>query len=149
MLGSVRTENTDKRRCWVDQQRTSSRVSGALLRCPGICATIIYLLCVGVYFYPLLPEFSTSLLGPPGDNMQDLWNTWYSQKVIDSDATKFFFTRRIHSPEGSSLIYHSFSYTNLILISLIRIVLRLPLNLTVLVTLHNLMLFFSLSSSVL
>jgi hypothetical protein len=112
-------------------------------RYQGIYAGFIYLLCLVVFFHPFLSRLGTSLLGPPGDNMQDFWNTWYSQKIIDSDATEFFFTDSINYPEGSSLIYHSFSYSNLILISMVRLVLRLPLNITVLVILHNLMLILS------
>jgi hypothetical protein len=75
--------------------------------------------------------------------MQDLWNSWYTQKAIESNIENVLFSQTIHYPEGSSLVYHSLSYTNLVLISLIRIALGLPLTLTVLITLNNLMLLTS------
>ena len=109
----------------------------------GILASAVYLLCIAIFFHSFIPDFATSLLGPPEDNLQDLWNTWYSQKVIVSDLRGFYFTHSIHYPEGSSLIYHSFSYSNLFLIFVIRTLLNLSLNINVLIGLHNLMILFS------
>jgi hypothetical protein len=109
----------------------------------GILASAVYLLCIVIYFYPFFPDFVTSLFGPPEDNLQDLWNTWYSQKVIASDLAGFHFTRSINYPEGSSLVYHSFSYTNLFLIFLIRTLLDLSIDINVLIGLNNFMIFLS------
>jgi hypothetical protein len=59
-------------------------------------------------FAPELDGLSTSLLGPPEDNLQDFWNSWYA--ATGAHAGNFFFTHLIRFPEGVSLIYHSFAY---------------------------------------
>jgi hypothetical protein len=59
-------------------------------------------------FAPILSQMSTALLGPPEDNLQDFWNSWYA--TTGHGAGDFFFTRLIRFPEGVSLVYHSFAY---------------------------------------
>jgi len=109
----------------------------------GLKASTVYIFCIAAYYYPLLPRFKDSLLGPPEDNQQDLWNTWYSQKYIISDFRALFFTDTINYPEGSSLTHHSFSHSNLVFISIIRALFQLPLDSQVLVLLNNLMILLS------
>ena len=58
-------------------------------------------------FWQVLPHLSSSLLGPPEDNLQDFWNSWYAAK---GHQGAFFFTHLIRAPEGVSLYYHSFAY---------------------------------------
>jgi hypothetical protein len=58
-------------------------------------------------FWQVLPHLATALLGPPEDNLQDFWNSWYAAQ---GHAGGFFFTRLIRAPEGVSLYYHSFAY---------------------------------------
>jgi len=60
-----------------------------------------------LYFRQVLPDLSSALIGPPEDNLQDFWNSWYAVQPHDNG---FFFTRLIRAPEGVSLIYHSFAY---------------------------------------
>jgi hypothetical protein len=86
---------------------------------------------------------STHLIGPPEDNMQDYWNSWYSQVTLDKDPASFFRTELIFYPEGTTLYYHSLSYSNIALISLIRKALFLPISPGVLVSLQNLLILLS------
>jgi len=60
-----------------------------------------------LFFRQVLPDLSSALIGPPEDNLQDFWNSWYAVQPHDNG---FFFTRLIRAPEGVSLIYHSFAY---------------------------------------
>ena len=58
-----------------------------------------------VVFRPWLTHFSTVLIGPPEDNMQDFWNVWYTVR-----ARHFFETALVRFPEGALLNFHSFCY---------------------------------------
>ena len=58
-------------------------------------------------FWQVLPHLAATLLGPPEDNLQDFWNSWYAAQGHEGG---FFFTRLIRAPEGTSLYYHSFAY---------------------------------------
>lgn len=60
-----------------------------------------------LFFRQAVPDLSSVLIGPPEDNLQDFWNSWYA---VQSHDQGFFFTRLIRAPEGVSLIYHSFAY---------------------------------------
>jgi hypothetical protein len=61
-----------------------------------------------IFFLQLLPFLHSSLIGPPEDNMQDFWNTWYT--AVADRGGSFFYTNLIKFPEGTSLYYHSFAY---------------------------------------
>ena len=67
-----------------------------------------FTLLTAVLFWPWLPHLSTILLGPPEDNLQDFWNTWYA--AVAADYHHFFFTALIRYPEGTALNYQSFAY---------------------------------------
>jgi hypothetical protein len=58
-------------------------------------------------FWPQLGHLSSALLGPPEDNMQDFWNSWY---VLQPHPDGLLFTRMIRAPEGTPLTYHSFAW---------------------------------------
>ena len=77
---------------------------------PGIflLVSLLYLLTIALYFHPYFSNFTGALIGPPEDNMQDFWNTWYSQITLDKDPTAFFHTNIIKYPEGTPLYYHCF-----------------------------------------
>ena len=102
-----------------------------------------YLVCIIIFFYPSFHNFTSALIGPPEDNMQDFWNTWYSQISFESHPFSLFHTNLLFYPEGVSLVYHSFAYPNLFLIFAIRKILFLPLTIATLVGMHNLMLLVS------
>src|SRR5579871_655587 len=60
-----------------------------------------------LFFWQVLPHLSSALLGPPEDNLQDFWNSWYWAQGHEGSP---FFTRLIRAPEGAALYYHSFAY---------------------------------------
>jgi hypothetical protein len=70
-----------------------------------------------LFFHSWLGHLSSALIGPPEDNMQDYWNTWYA--ALAGDPGQFFFTTLIRFPEGTPLVYHSFAYPQVLLIALL------------------------------
>jgi hypothetical protein len=65
-----------------------------------LISTLLYCGVTAVFFHHNLPLLTTELIGPPEDNMQDLWNTWYSQQLSSLDVRDWFFTNRLFYPEG-------------------------------------------------
>jgi len=102
-----------------------------------LLASAVYLLCMLPYFLAYLPYLTTSLIGPPIDNMQDFWNTWYSQRVWDAGGHGFFYTHLVRYPEGVALYYHTFAYSDLAVIFLIRKLFHLSTDIPVLLGLQN------------
>src|SRR5215471_1409121 len=121
----------------------SRESAGYLTTAGGFWAGAVYLVCICLYFSWTFPDFTNSLLGPPEDNLQDLWNTWYSQKLLPFHLRGFYFTRSIRYPEGATLIYQSFSYSNLLLIYVIRSLFGLSSSINALVGLNNVMILLS------
>src|SRR5690349_19704586 len=70
-----------------------------------------------IFFWQWVPYLNSALIGPPEDNMQDFWNTWYA--AIAGNFNSFFFTDLIRFPEGTELYYHSFAYPKVFIIALI------------------------------
>jgi hypothetical protein len=54
------------------------------------------------------------LPGPPEDNLQDFWNTWYAASQIRGPGD-LFYTDLIKFPEGTALYYHSFAYPKILI----------------------------------
>lgn len=106
-------------------------------------AGLIYLLVIVIFFHVYFGSFSTALIGPPEDNMQEFWNTWYMQTKLDADPSGLLHTDKIFYPEGASLVYHSFSYPNLVAIYLVRCVVGLGTDVGTLIFLHNFFLLIS------
>ena len=54
----------------------------ALLK--GIAVFLIvlagYTAMTALFFWQALPHLSSALLGPPEDNLQDFWNSWYARQ---------------------------------------------------------------------
>jgi hypothetical protein len=70
-----------------------------------------------ILFWQWMPLLHSALIGPPEDNMQDFWNTWYASVAMKPDG--FFFTNMIRFPEGTPLFYHSFAYPKVFAIALL------------------------------
>ncbi len=68
----------------------------------------IFALATALVFWPSIAHLHTALVGPPEDNMQDFWNTWYA--AVGRDPGHFFATRLLRFPQGTSLVYQSFAY---------------------------------------
>lgn len=108
-----------------------------------LAVSFIYLTAIVLFFHVYFGTFSTVLIGPPEDNMQDFWNTWYSQTKLDTDPGGFFYTNNLLYPEGTSLLYHSFSYPNLAVMYLVRHIFGLGSDINTLISLHNFFLLIS------
>jgi hypothetical protein len=61
-----------------------------------------------IFFWPWMAHPGAALIGPPEDNLQDFWNSWYAAAAPKPHG--FFFTDIIRYPEGMKLTYHSFAY---------------------------------------
>ena len=105
--------------------------------------TALYLVVIFAFFYPYVSHFSTHLIGPPEDNMQDLWNTFYAIATLDTNPTGFFFTDTIKYPEGTSLYYQSFAYPHIFIIWIIHRLFSIQNSLENLIPLQNAMLILS------
>jgi hypothetical protein len=98
-----------------------------------------FVLITAVLFKPWIEYISTILIGPPTDNMQDFWNSWYA--AVAANRHEFFFTKLIRFPEGTSLQYHSFCYLQVFAVAVITEI--IGLNRATLISVHNLTLLFS------
>jgi len=103
----------------------------------------VYIVCIVIFFYPCLPSLATHLLGPPADNMQDLWNLWYSQIALNNDPFTFFKTNLIFYPEGASLTHHTLSYSNLFIAFVLLKIVPVAQSINTLVVMQNMMLLMS------
>jgi hypothetical protein len=75
----------------------------------------VYALLTLIYFYPMLQTFTRAMIGPASDNMACLWTlSWGSTHLFSSPGT----LRQVDVlfyPEGSSFLYHAWSFYNLYL----------------------------------
>ena len=78
---------------------------------------LLFIVVTAILFWQWMPYLHSALLGPPEDNMQDFWNTWYA--AVASNPDHFFFTNLIQFPEGTPLYYHSFAYPKVLAIAAI------------------------------
>lgn len=85
-----------------------------------LAAGILYLSFTLLSFYPCLKSINTSLIGPPEDNMYYFWNMWWADKAVAEPARSLSFSNYIFYPEGSSLLYHFYSFYNLFLSVILR-----------------------------
>ncbi len=84
----------------------------SVLRFAGVMA--LFTLLTGLIFWPWMAHLSAALIGPPEDNMQDFWNSWYA--AVAHDPRHFFYTNLIRFPEGAVLNYHSFAYAQILVL---------------------------------
>jgi hypothetical protein len=100
---------------------------------------LLFTVVTVIFFWQWIPDLHWALIGPPGDNMQDFWNTWYAAVATSPDH--FFFTELIRFPEGTPLHYHSFAYPKVFAIALLSKV--VGGDTTILILLQNLSLLVS------
>jgi hypothetical protein len=81
-------------------------------------AFLIYALLTVAFFYRVVPHINSQLIGPPEDNMQHVWDLWFARNAAGG-TSGFLHTTRIFYPEGTSLLFHPFSWFNLLLASTI------------------------------
>jgi hypothetical protein len=116
-------------------QRSARRRTAAVAALQLVGLLAVYTVLAAVAFRSWLPHLDAALIGPPEDNMQDLWNTWYAA-VGHGAGQPFFFTRLLRFPEGTSLYLHAFAYPKVVAVALIARV--LGTDLPTLVLLQNL-----------
>lgn len=109
----------------------------------NLAVSFIYLIIIVLFFHVYFVSFSTALIGPPEDNMQELWATWYSQTTLDTDPSAFFYTKYLSYPQGTSLLYYPFSHPNYVAMYIVRYVLGLGSDINTFIFLYN---FFQLIS---
>ena len=87
-------------------------------RTTGLFWSVLVFFCVValVFFGRWLPHLAHALIGPPEDNLQDFWNTWYAAAGKGAD---FFHTRLIRFPGGTDLHYESFAYPQVFAVALL------------------------------
>lgn len=105
-----------KSRIFSNQEGPAKRVSMRYFTAVGG----LYLSITALFFYPTFPFLNNCLIGPPSDNMLQFWNIWWINKVLTKPGLHFLFTNCIFYPEGGSLLYHPFSFYNLVLAAAMR-----------------------------
>ena len=58
---------------------------------------LLFTLVTTIFFWHWVQYLNSALIGPPEDNMQDFWNTWYTAVARNPDH--FFFTDLIRFPD--------------------------------------------------
>ena len=100
---------------------------------------LLFTAATAIFFWQWMPYLHSALIGPPEDNMQDFWNTWYV--AVARIPGRFFFTDLIRFPEGTPLYYHSFAYPKLAVIALLSKI--MGVDTSSLILQHNLSLLIS------
>jgi len=116
----------------------STGVVGHTLRL-GLVA-LVYTALTVFAFRNFIPHVGSTLIGPPEDNMQDFWNTWYAASQVRT-FHDLGYTNLLGHPEGMTLYYHSFSYPKLAVAMIFGAL--FGAHLTHLVVLENLLLVIS------
>lgn len=116
----------------------SAEAVGPMVRL-GVVVLVYAALTVFV-FRSFIPHLGSILIGPPEDNMQDFWNTWYAASQVRT-IHDLGYTNLIRHPEGMTLYYHSFAYPKLVIAVIFGAV--FGTRLTDLVVLENLLLVIS------
>lgn len=85
----------------------------------GECLTVFLLFAlITIFFFgPALPHLTQSLIGPPEDNLNDFWNSWYA--AVAADHAHFFETNLVRYPDGTPLFFHDFAYPVLFVLVLL------------------------------
>jgi hypothetical protein len=92
-----------------------ARTTAALAECLGLLA--LFTFATAILLRHWLPHLDAALIGPPEDNMQDLWSTWYA--AVGRQPGQFFRTDLLRFPEGTSLHLHAFAYPKVVAIALL------------------------------
>ncbi len=67
-----------------------------------------------VFTYPLVLQLGTHLGGAGDDPWIFYWNNWWTRQALKEGAS-LYWTPYLYYPQGASLVYHSFSWTNSLL----------------------------------
>jgi hypothetical protein len=94
----------------------TARLFGLAPAAEAALLLVLYTALTALLFRFWLPTLGTDLIGPPEDNLQEFWNTWYG--AIAADPGHFLATRLLRFPEGTPLVYHSFAYPQVAAVAL-------------------------------
>lgn len=78
-------------------------------------AFLSYTVLTLMFFYPCLGQLSSCLIGPAEDNMQHFWDLWWMQQAASHQGVTLHYTNHVFYPEGTSLLFHTFSFYNIFL----------------------------------
>jgi hypothetical protein len=109
------------------------------LAAEALAVILLFTAVTALVFRQWLPHLGSALIGPPEDNLQDLWNVWYA--AVGRQPGQFFYTDLLRFPEGTSLRLHAFAYPKVIAIALLTGIVGTDLG--TLLLLHNLLLLIS------
>jgi hypothetical protein len=90
------------------------RVLARRVRVP-FAVLAVFTAATAILFWPVLAHLHSALLGPPEDNLQDFWNSWYA--AVARDPAHPFWTTLLRFPEGTPLIYQSFAYPQVLCVA--------------------------------
>ncbi|MBF0217551.1 MAG: hypothetical protein HQL30_11220 [Candidatus Omnitrophica bacterium] len=79
-----------------------------------VIALGVYTLFPLVMFFPILGKFNSGIIGYPEDPYQHLWDMWWAIKAVQTPGISLGYTNSIFYPEGTSLLFHAFSFYNLV-----------------------------------
>jgi len=68
------------------QKPTRDNPSADIVAFLGLFA--LFAVLTAILFWQWVPHFYSALIGPPEDNMQDFWNTWYT--AVARNPNSFF-----------------------------------------------------------
>ena len=104
-------------------------------KCDWALAAVLYLACTYLFFQPQMGSLGSHLIGPAEDNQEYLWDMWWGQQVLGG-AGGLTHTNMIFYPEGTTLLFSTYSFYNLLLSLLLVPVLGLVASYNVLI-LHS------------
>ncbi|MGB2651494.1 MAG: hypothetical protein WBD00_04735, partial [Candidatus Omnitrophota bacterium] len=85
-----------------------------------LLVTALYLVLTVLFYFPVIKLLNGSIIGPPGDNLQHFWDMWWMRKVMLEHDGSLMFTRYIMYPQGTPLLYHAFSFYNMVLATVLN-----------------------------
>lgn len=72
---------------------------------------LFYFVFFAFYTYPWIGHFSTAFFGDAGDGLQNAWNLWWIDRAITQHQS-LLFTTMLHYPDGTTLLGHTLSLIN-------------------------------------
>jgi hypothetical protein len=123
----------------IETWRRAYRAQRAIAAAEHLGPLVLFTVVTALVFRTWLPHLDAALIGPPEDNMQDLWNAWYA--AVGRRRGHVFFTDLLRYPEGASLYLHAFAYPKVAAIAALGALLGTDTG--ALVLLHNLSLLMS------
>ncbi len=120
---------------WDQRSRgTMTRVRSGLLH--FLLVFSLYSALTAALTWPAALHLSDRVIGPVGDNLQNVWNVWWMKTALLERHVDPFFTPLLYHPFGTTLLFHTLSSVNTAILAMLAQVLPLlsAYNLGILVT---------------